>query len=293
MTDPTIWNQFFIWPILNALIALYKTFEYLSFPGPLGFAIISLTIIMRFILWPVMAIQMHSAKKMQRLKPHLDELTKKHKEDKQALQKAQMELYKEHNVNPAAGCLPLLLQMPVLIALYNVFHHLFQITDVAKIISEVNGVVYLPWLRLTSFDLTFLGIDLTLKPSQWQTHGYWLFVIPVATAFLQWFQTNLMIQQSKSTPLSPPPPPPSPPPAMKSKKKNIATVGTQTLEKKDEKPVEDMTADIQKQMAIISPLMFGYFAFQFPIGLALYWNVFGIFGIIQTKLINNSYGKRT
>lgn len=274
MTDPTFWNQVFIWPILNALVAFYKLFEFLNIPGPLGFAIISMTITMRFILWPFMAIQMKSAKKMQKIKPHMDELAKKHKDDKTALQKAQMELYKEHGINPAAGCLPLLLQMPVLIALYNVFYQVFNNTDMSQMIHNINQVVYLPLLKLTTLDLSFFGINLALKPSQWQTAGYWLFAIPIITGLLQWYQTRLMINQNMQT---------------DEKKPQLALKKSTDNTKEEQKP-DDMAGEIQKQMAIISPIMFGFFAYQFPIGLALYWNVFGLFGIIQQRIINKKYG---
>lgn len=268
MTDPIFWNQVFIWPILNALVAFYKLFESFGIPGPLGFAIIAMTITMRFILWPFMAVQMKSAKKMQKLKPHMDELAKKHKGDRTALQKAQMELYKEHGVNPAAGCLPLLLQMPVLIALYNVFYQVFSNTDMSQMLANINQVVYFPFLRLETIDLSFLGINLALKPSQWQTAGYWLFIIPILTALLQWYQTQLMIKQNTVS----------------------QAITAPKKAEKEEPKTEDMAAEVQKQMAIISPLMFGFFAYQFPIGLALYWNVFGIFGIIQQRIINKKYG---
>ena len=121
MTNPTLWNQLFVWPIVNVLVTLYKFFEWLHIPGALGFAVIGLTVLIRLVLYPLMAAQMKSAKKMQNLKPHLDAINAKHKDDKKALQQAQLDLYKQHGVNPAAGCLPLLIQMPVLIALYNVF----------------------------------------------------------------------------------------------------------------------------------------------------------------------------
>ena len=55
---------------------------------------------------------------------------------------------------------------------------------------------------------------------------------------------------------------------------------------KDEKKPEDTAGEVQKQMAMITPVMFGYFAFQFPLGLALYWNVFGLFGIMQQLQVN-------
>ena len=278
MTDPTIWNQLLIWPILNLLIAFYKLFESLHIPGPLGFAIITLTIVIRAVLWPFMAAQLSSAKKIQRLKPHLDELNKKHKDDKLALQKAQTELYKQHGVNPAAGCLPTLLQMPILLALYRVFLLILQLdtsvagaaTTAPSLINDINKVLYFPGLHLTTFDPSFFGFNLAIKPSQWQQFGIWLFIIPVITGALQWVQTHLMLKQQ-------------PQQAIKEveKKKN---------DKDKESSPEDMAQEISKQMGLITPIIFGFFAYQFPIGLALYWNVFGIFGIIQQHLINKRYG---
>lgn len=265
MTDPNFWNQVFIWPIANVLIAFYRLFEYLHIPWPLGWAIILMTVVARAILYPLMNAQMKSAKKMADLKPHLDTLTAKHKDDKKALQQAQLELYKEHGVNPAAGCLPLLVQMPILIALYNVFYAVLNSADLAKVISEINTIVYFPWLKLTTIDLTFLGTDLSLKPSQWQTHGWWMLSIPLITGGLQWYQQKLMMPATVKAPENKP---------------SVA------IEKKDEKPATDQAAEMQKQMAIISPLMFGFFALQFPLGLALYWNVFGVFGIMQQLAIN-------
>jgi YidC/Oxa1 family membrane protein insertase len=268
MTNPNLWNQLLVWPILNVLMALYKGFEFLHIPGPLGFAVIGITLIIRLILYPLMAAQLRSARKMAKLKPHMDALNVKHKGDKQALQQAQLALYKEHGVNPAAGCLPLLIQMPVLIALYGVFNQVLNSGNATKLIGEINKVVYLPAFRLTTLDLNFFGANLGIKPSQFQTHGYWLLLIPLITAGLQYWQTKLMM------PASPTGGPATPP------------ADAKVLAGKDEKPKEDMAADMQKQMAIITPLMFGYFAFQFPLGLALYWNVFGIFGIMQQLAIN-------
>ncbi len=252
-----IWNTVFIHPIINTLVALYKLFEWLHIPGPLGFAVIGLTIIIRLILYPLMHAQLRSAKKMAMMKPHMDAIAAKHKGDKTALQQAQLALYKEHGVNPAAGCLPLLIQMPVLIALYNVFYRVLGNGNMAKVIEDINAVVYAPALKLTNLDLTFLGINLGIKPSQFQSHGYWLLLVPVVTAGLQYWQTKLMMPSK-----------------------------TQTIVKEGEKAPEDMAGDMQKQMAVITPLMFGYFALQFPLGLALYWNVFGVFGIMQQLAVN-------
>lgn len=268
MNNPNLWNQILVWPILNVLIALYKGFEFLHIPGPLGFAVIGLTLVIRLVLYPLMAAQLRSARKMARLKPHMDALNVKHKGDKQGLQQAQLALYKEHGVNPAAGCLPLLIQMPVLIALYNVFYQVLNNGNLEKLIGEINSVLYLPAFKLTTLDLNFFGINLGIKPSQFQTHGYWLLLVPIITAGLQYWQTKLMM------------------PAQPSAVSNQLSANLKTEDGKPQAASEDTAAEMQKQMAIITPLMFGYFALQFPLGLALYWNVFGIFGIIQQLAIN-------
>lgn len=278
MIDPNLWNQLMIWPIVNLLVAFYKLFEWLHFPGPMGWAVILLTIAIRLILYPLMGAQLKSTKKMAALKPHLDELSKKHKDDKTALQQAQLALYKEHGVNPAAGCLPLLIQMPVLIALYNVFWQVLNNGNLEKVVSDLNAVVYHPALKLGALDLTFFGMNLGIKPSQYQTHGYWLLLIPLITAGLQYWQSKLMMPSASQNPNT---------------KIQISKKAQSSKDKKakdgkqvEEKPATDTAAEMQKQMAIITPIMFGWFAFQFPLGLALYWNIFGLFGIMQQLAVN-------
>jgi YidC/Oxa1 family membrane protein insertase len=276
MNNPNLWNQLLVWPITNILIFFYKIFEWLHIPGPLGWAVIALTLFIRLILTPLMHTQMKSAKKMSSLKPHLDALAAKHKGDKTALQQAQLALYKEHGVKPAAGCLPLLVQMPVLIALYSVFNVVLNDPNTGKVVGEINKILYVPALKLSQLDLTFLGTNLGIKPSDWQKFGWWLLAIPLITGLLQWWQTKLMM------------------PASKLNTTNTANA-TNQLQKKDAKEEKkvvkqepDFAADMQKQMAIISPIMFGWFAFQFPLGLALYWNVFGLFGIMHQIRVNKS-----
>lgn len=256
MTDPTIFNQILIWPILNLLIGFYKLLLLLHLPGALGLAIIVLTVFIRLLLSPLTNSQLRSAQKMQELKPKIDELSKKHGKDKVKLQQAQMQLYKEAGVNPAAGCLPLILQMPVFIALYNVFWQVLNNGNLEKIISEINQVVYLPILKITFLGFSFFGLNLADKPSAWQTQGWWLLAIPLITAALQWYQTKLMA-------------PPSQKPEVENKKE------------------DDTAAMMQKQMSFLFPLMIGWFAFSFPVGLSLYWNTFTVLGIIQQLQIKN------
>lgn len=254
MINPTFWNQILVWPILNLLIGLYVGFSFLQIPGALGFAIIALTVIIRILLTPLTHAQLRSAKKMQELKPRLDELNKKHKGDKVKLQQAQMALYKEMGVNPAAGCLPLLVQFPVFIALYSVFTQILGSGNGGAFVSEVNKVLYFPWLHITKLNLSFFGLDLAIKPNQWQTHGVLLLAIPLITGALQYLQTRLM-----------------------------TTPTPKAVVKPNE---EDQMQAIQKQMTLIMPIMIGVFALSFPVGLALYWNIFTLFGIMQQLYIN-------
>jgi len=101
-----------------------------------------------------------------------------------------MALYKEHGVNPAAGCLPLLIQMPVLIALYNVFYQVLNSGNITKELAIINKVVYHPALKITNLDLNFFGINLALKPSSWQTHGWWLLSVPLSQHFFNGIKVN-------------------------------------------------------------------------------------------------------
>lgn len=260
MTNPTIWNQLLIWPIINILIAFYKVFEFLKAPGPLGFAIISLTVFVRLLLYPVMQKQIRSAQAMARLKPKMDELVKRHEGDKKKIQQAQLALYKEHGINPAAGCLPTIIQFPVLIALYNVFFQLLANGDLAKMVEHINSIVYFPVLKISSLNLSFFGINLGIKPSNWQTEGVWLLSIPVVTAGLQWLQTQLLQAKPKDT---------------------VKSIQGETEVKKESPKGASFAEDMQKQMTIFMPVMFGLIALQFPVGLSLYWNIFSIFGIMQ------------
>src|ERR1035437_10219805 len=112
-------NTLLFIPILNLLVGLYHVFNYVHIPYSLGFAIIALTILIRLVLYPLTNSQLRASKKMQELTPHLNKLKEKHKNDAKTLQAETMKLYKEFGVNPAAGCLPVLVQLPLIWALYS------------------------------------------------------------------------------------------------------------------------------------------------------------------------------
>src|SRR3989344_1455225 len=112
-----IYNTILYKPLFNAVIFLYNTL-----PGDdFGLAVIILTLIIRIILFPLTVKTILSQRSIAKINPKIKEIKEKFKNNTQAQSAAIMNLYKENNVNPLAGCLPLLIQLPILIALYKVF----------------------------------------------------------------------------------------------------------------------------------------------------------------------------
>ncbi len=103
---------------LVSAMAAVLTFFY-GFAHNYGLAVVLLTIAVRIVIMPLYAKQMQSMRKMQQLQPEIKKLQEKYKGDPQKLNQSQMQLYKEYGVNPAAGCLPTLVQLPFLYALYD------------------------------------------------------------------------------------------------------------------------------------------------------------------------------
>lgn len=102
---------------------LYQFTQLIHLPN-YGLAIVLLTVIIKMILYPLTVKQMRSMVAMQQLAPRVKEIQERYKnKDPQKMQQKIMELYKEHNVNPMSGCLPLLIQLPILIALYRALLH--------------------------------------------------------------------------------------------------------------------------------------------------------------------------
>ena len=112
-------NAVFYQPLFNLLIFLYTIL-----PGhDLGIAIILLTVFVKIILFPLSWKQTDAQYKMQELQPKLKELKEQHKDNKEALALAQIQIFKDHKINPLSSCLPLLVQFPFLIALFYVFQN--------------------------------------------------------------------------------------------------------------------------------------------------------------------------
>lgn len=249
-----IFTLLFVQPITNVLVGVYQLLLVLHAPSPLGFAIILLTVIVRLVLFPLMAAQLRSAKKMQNVTPHLSRLKEQHKGNPQKLQSETMLLYKEHGINPAAGCIPLIIQLPVIWGLYSVLQHVVKQTSV----QEINKLLYTDALKLhTIWDSHFFGIPLGKTPGELiGVVGVGILIIPILTGVSQFIQSKMML------------PPPSTQPT--TKKKGGAT---------------DFATAFQTQSLYIFPIMIAFFSYSFPAGLSFYWITFTFFGIIQQYLM--------
>lgn len=244
-----IWNSFLFQPLVNGLILLYKVF------GSLGVAIIILTLTIRTILIPLTAPSLKAAKKMAELAPELEKLKQKHGKDKQKFAQAQMELYRQKGVNPAAGCLPQIIQLVILIALYQAFAQVLRANGV-EIISKLNEILY-PALRLpleTRINLSFLYLNLS-KPDVFHFQGVPIPGIFLILAALTQFLSSKMMQ-----------------PAVKTQEK---------IAQKTEEKADDIATSMQSQMLYLFPLMTILIGFTFPSGLILYWFIFSAFQLIQ------------
>lgn len=255
-------NAIFINPIINILLVAYHALYFLHFPYALGFAIVGLTIIIRFIIYPFTTAQLKASLKMQTIAPHLSRLKEKHKGDSKKIQEETLKLYKDHGVNPAAGCLPVIIQMPIIWALYSVLSHIVSIKSEA-VVSEINKIVYFDFLKLQdAWDPSFFGLPLGAMPSGlMSTVGPLILLVPILTGVLQFIYSKMMI------------------PA----KTGVAII-EKDIQKKaqiDKKDASDFASAFQTQSMYIFPAMIGFFSFSFPIGLSLYWNTFTVFGIIQ------------
>ncbi len=140
-------------PILNLLVAIYN-----HIPGhDFGVVIIVVTVVIRLILAPFMHKSLKGQRAMSALQPKLAELKEIHKGDSMAHQKATMDLYKEHNINPFSSCLPMLIQLPVLIALYQVFRKALHM-DLTGLYSFVHNPGTINPMMFGHFDLSHPNI---------------------------------------------------------------------------------------------------------------------------------------
>jgi len=251
-------------PLGLLLVTLY------TFIHNYGLTLIVFTFLVKLILLPLTIKQQKSMLETQKIQPLLAEIQAKYKTDKAKLNEETMKLYKEHNVNPAGGCLPLLIQMPIIISLYWVITqpltYMFNLsTDQINALKEATGVVSLQQIDVAQMitpeiiktlgltnvqiiDFNFLGLNLGLTPNMSQPSILW--IIPILAAASTYFVSKL------STP-----------------------------PKNPNAPANEM-ANSMATMNKIFPLMTAWFTFSFPAGVGLYWVVSNGFQMIQQYALN-------
>lgn len=111
-----LWNFLLVHPLLSLLVGAYNVLF-----SDFGLAIVAVTVLIRLVLYPLYVTQIRSQRAMQEVAPAMKQLQAKYGKDRSRMAEEQMKLYREHGVNPAMGCLPLLLQMPLLFAMYAAF----------------------------------------------------------------------------------------------------------------------------------------------------------------------------
>jgi YidC/Oxa1 family membrane protein insertase len=210
--------RFLIRPIAEyALLPFFKALH--TFIPNYGWAIIVLALVLRLLMQPLMASQMKSSQKMQVLAPEIEKIRQKHKDDQQAQQAATMKLYGEYGINPAGGCLPLLLQMPIFFALSATLSTIalrqqpFMLW--IKDLSVPDVILHLP------FKVPLLGVDI-------------LSGLAIITAALTFVQSSMTV-----------------------------------------------TDPNQKAAMYMMPVMFIFLFSGFASGVALYYAVFNLIGIVQ------------
>lgn len=225
------------------------------YTGSLGWALIAFTILLRLILVPLTVPSLRAANKIRKIQPHIKKLKEKHKndKDKKAFQQAQLELYKKYNVNPLAGCLPQLIQIGILILLYQIL-----VTYLSN--PTVNGA---------AIDTSFFWMDLA-NPDR---SG----ILPFLAGGTQLVLSLMIAPGGEKDDVVP----------NNSKSKKVQK------ESEKEEDFAEMAAKMQQQLLFLMPIMTGVIAFQFPAGLALYWITTTLFSIGQQYYISGLGGIKT
>ena len=214
------WYERLFRPISLLIIPAFKFIH--RFIPNYGLVIIIFAFLIKILLHPLTKKSYQSMSEMQYLQPKLTEIREKYKNDPQRMNREMMKLYKEHGVNPMGGCLPMLLQMPLLVALFIVFRSTIQL----------RGQPFMLWINdLSAPDTLSIGINLPL-------FGNNIHVLPILMGLTMIWQSKMSITDPK-----------------------------------------------QKMMAYFMPLFMIFIFYSLPSGLNLYYAVFNVLSMIQTRQI--------
>ena len=234
-------------PVYNLFAALV-----LIFPGhSLGWAIIAITLIIRLSLLIPQQKMLVSQRRMQVIQPKIKAIQEEHKGDQAQIGMKMMELYKKEGVNPLGSCLPILIQIPILIVLYQVILNISNPGNLAHL-------YHIDWLqnfKTVAISTHFFGLQLE------KSGGLVGITLGLLTGGLQFGQ--MWLSQKK----------------IKAQKAD-----------KEEKPKDPNMPDMQqmqKMMIYVFPAMAALFAYQFPAGVGLYWLIGTLFMIVQQYVANS------
>lgn len=246
-----IFTLFLTQPLANGLALAYKLLGH-----NMGLAIIGFSLALRIALNPLTKPYLASMKKMKEYSQDLEKLRHRHKNDKTKLLQAQAEFYRQKGINPSAGCLPYLLQIIVLIALFRVFTSVLSANG--DLVEKFNTLLYQP-LKFSSTEVIntkFLYLDVT-KPDVFRLPSV-PFPLPgpvvILSAAIQFLSTKFSSQYVKTE---------------------------RKLAKKTPEQSDDIMVATQSSMLYLFPLLTLWIGIQFPSGLALYWILFSLFQLLQ------------
>ncbi len=184
-----MWDLIVVDPITNLLLLFYK---YLGHQTIL--AVTLLTLVVRLALTPLTISQQKSMSRQRELQPRLKELQEKYKNDKQKLAEEQMKLYREMGINPAGGCLPMLIQLPLMIGLYQAIIRALAATPIGLLNLASHVYHWLPGLStVLPMQSHFLWLDLALPDPY--------YIMPILVVVTSWYQQKVIndLQQGTAT----------------------------------------------------------------------------------------------
>ncbi|MBP1926295.1 YidC/Oxa1 family membrane protein insertase [Sedimentibacter acidaminivorans] len=251
--------DFICYPIGMLVKLLYNMVSILdtNILSAYAISIILATIFFKLILMPLTLKQTKSMKVMQELSPQIKEIQKKYEKDPQTLQRKQMELYKEANYNPMSGCLPMLIQMPILIAFFYVIRQPVQFIFQDQAFFDAMNKSFL-WIKDLGYTENFLFENGTFNG---------LSMGGLTIPFIGGVFPILAIMSGYSTYL------------------------TSKMTTASQPSMNEQQASTQKTMTMMMPVMLFVFSIQMPAGLALYWVISNIFQVVQQYVILNSSKK--
>ncbi|MCA9883150.1 MAG: YidC/Oxa1 family membrane protein insertase [Anaerolineae bacterium] len=242
-----------MWDIFINPVVTLLTWLYALLGNNVVLAIIVLTVVFRLLTYPLFAKQQESTKKMQEIQPELKRIQEKYKDDREKQQQATMELYSKYGVNPFAGCLPLFIQFPIIIALYQAV--IFALAATPDQLVDLSERLIVPGLdKLIPLQNIWLGMDLTQPPTPPLNPTYAL-VLPVLVMATQWLSFRVTMSRSNSN----------------------------TDDKADDKSKDagGQAAAMTRSMSTIMPVMFGVFALSFSVGISIYFITSSVVSIVQ------------